>query len=353
LEGSSAQWRGLGRRLGAEPLTAETLIWALVDAGLAEVEERRDRRGDWRPLRCRLTPLGKERAPAPCDVEDSLQREVADWLRRWETATADHRAHPVLCSIAHWLVEAMPGARPRAVRTVLATAQRLAIGEVPIERALSLIVFGNTKSLRVEEFRDELTVAFGRPMDDVIRRHASAALVYGDFAFTIHGTRMRADWSLPWLALTEQSLANMQDLTLASDTLVTIENLTCFESFVNEGPPGAASVLWTGGFLGGTEARFLTVMRDAGLRRIRHWGDLDPDGLAIMAHLGSVTGLPVEPFRMAPELLDRLPGRPLTERDRGLLIQWIAQDKPWRGLAEAILARGVKVEQEAWYAGGM
>jgi hypothetical protein len=349
-DGKSAQWASLPRRLGCDRPRAEAVVWAMVDAGLAEVDEVRDRKGDWRPIRWRLTIAGVAQATPRPDRSELARREAQAFLDAWPQSTEAIRAHPVLQAIVRWLEEAQTSASSRAIRTVLATARHLAAGRVPVERVLAVEVAGDSKALRIDDLRDELARAFGRPVEQVIRRHAEAALAFGSFSFTVGAHRIDASWSHPWLALTGPTLRAMQNLKVGDTTLVTIENLTCFESYVAEGLPCGGIALWTGGFVGEAERQLIDHLVQAGVRRVRHWGDLDPDGLAIMRHVSTVAGVPVEALRMDAKLLDTLPSRPLTDREVLLLDAWIADPaSPSMELAKAMRERGRKVEQEAWY----
>lgn len=353
-DGTSALWQSLARRLGCDRPAAEALVWSLVDAGLVEVDEVRDRKGDWQPMRWRLTAAGLAQSARTPDRLEHAHSEVRAFLDTWPQATETTRAHPVLLAIRDWLAGSGSSASLRGLRTVLATARILADGRVPMERVLAIEVGGDSKALRVEDLRTELSEAFGRPFEQVIRRHATAALAFGAFSFSVHGRRIDGDWSRPWLALTEPTLAAMRDVQVGDSTLVTIENQTCFEGYIDEGLPHGGIALWTGGFLGEAARRFIELLVQAGVQRVRHWGDLDPDGLAIMRHVAAVARVPVEPLRMEAGLLDVLPRRSLTPRESRLLDAWIADSSPYKELATAMRDAGYKVEQEAWYllAGG-
>lgn len=349
-DGHAGLWRALARALGLDQPTAERLVWQLVDAGLAEVEQIRDRKGDWQHIRWRLTPEGLARAQTQ-PKDDRLAGEIAEFVGQFDHGTTAVRNHPVLQQIVAWLGSEGQTASQRTQRVVLAVARELTHGRQPMERVLAVELFGNSKALRLADLREDLTRAFGRPAEHVLRRHAVAVRTYGRFSFTISGERIGGLWSRPWLALTEATLGAMTDLTVDGDTLVTIENLTCFERYVDEGCPDGQVVLWTGGFLGEAETHWLQRLLAAGIREVRHWGDLDPDGLAILRHVESVAGIPVQPLRMLPELLEAAPVRDLTDRDREALMRLASEGGAVAELALAILASGSKVEQEAWYVG--
>lgn len=348
-DGRSALWASLANRLGCDRPAAESFVWSLVDAGIVEVDETRDRKGDWQPIRWRLTAAGLAAAVIVPDRLDQVHRDAQAFLVAWPNAAETTRAHPVLQAIHDWLGRASASASLRGLRTVLATARHLEAGRVPLERVLAIEVAGDSKALRVEDLRIELSEAFGRPVEEVIRRHATAALAFGAFSFSVRGQRICGDWSHPWLALTEATLKAMVDMEVGDSTLVTIENLTCFEAYVGEGLPVGGIALWTGGFLGEAPRRFIELAVQAGVQRVRHWGDLDPDGLAILRHVAAVSAVPVDPVRMEPRLLDVLPRRPLTARELALLDAWIVDASPHVELAIAIRDAGFKVEQEAWY----
>ncbi len=349
-DGHAGLWRTLARALGLDHPTAERLVWQLVDAGLAEVEQIRDRKGDWQPVRWRLTPEGMARSQAQ-PKDDRLAGEISEFVGQFEHSTTAVRNHPVLQQIVAWLSSEGQTASQRTQRVVLAVARELTDGRQPMERVLAVALFGNSKALRLADLREDLTRAFGRPAEHVLRRHAVAVRTYGGFSFTISGERIGGLWSRPWLALTEATLGGMTDLTVDGDTLVTIENLTCFERYVDEGCPDGQVVLWTGGFLGEAEIRWVQRLLVAGIRQVRHWGDLDPDGLAILLHVESVAGIPVRPLRMTAGLLKTALARELTDRDREALQRQASEGGPVAELALGILARGSKVEQEAWYVG--
>ena len=117
-----------------------------------------------------------------------------------------------------------------------------------------------------------------------------------------------------------------------------------------EGVSADTLVVHTGGFPHSLERTFLQRVVEAGVERVDHWGDLDVGGMRILRHLSAILPCPVSPWRMEPALLEQLPTRPLTARDREALVLWLADlEAPLRELAEAMLSKGVKVEQEGWF----
>ena len=64
-------------------------------------------------------------------------------------------------------------------------------------------------------------------------------------------------------------------------------------------------------------------------------------------HVRTLARVDVQPLRMEPELLDRLPTDPLTDADQAALRAWVADpNAPDKELADALLRAGRKAEQE-------
>jgi len=340
--GKRRRWRGIGRRAGrgVDQVAGERLVWGLVDAGLARVHERLDRRGDWEPYEWELTEAGEVYAE-----RFGERLDVGAWLEG-----VDPPGHEVLASVRGWLEAEAGRAHPVAVRLVVAIGDVLRAGAVPRKRLVSVKVGGHTKAVRVEDYREEVEAALGAPLEEVVRFHGAAVLAYGPFAFDIGGRRIDGRWSVPWLALTPETLATMEAFACEASRILSVENLTAFEEEVRAGLPSNTVAVFTGGFPHGQIRSFLRRLCAAGARVVDHWGDLDLGGLRILRHLGELLPVPVRPFRMEPELLDRLPTIPLTDGDREGLMAWLeAPDARCPELVRAMLARDRKAEQEGWF----
>lgn len=320
-------------------MRAEQLLWALLDAGAVEVHERRDRRGEWAPYEWRLTALGSELAEAPAEPVD-----IAGWL-----AVEDPPGHPVLTSIREWMSRE-PDPLAMVTRLAAAIGSTLRRGAVPQGRLLSIEISGRTKAVVVGEYERELEGVLGLPLDQVVRRHGRAVLAYGPFTIDIHGRRIDGSWSVPWIALTGDTLRDMILASVEARRLISFENLTAFEEQVRRGLPHLSIGVFSGGFPSSLELDFMRAICEMGIDEVWHWGDLDLGGLRIFRHLEETLPVPVKPWRMEPELLEGLPTLPLTSRDRSGLAAWLADDgAPLRELALALLERGVKAEQEGWF----
>jgi len=340
-------WKSAGRAAGrgVDQVDAERLLWRAVDAGLVEITERRARSGNWEPYRWSLTEDGVEFAATP-------QHEWGAEEVRARFLEGPAGEAGVLGSIRSWLTAAPPASELER-RLVAEIGLLIRGGRTPRGRLLSLDLAGDTKAVRVTDHRDVLEEAFEAALEDVIRLHGQAVLAHGAFSFHIGGEVIDGRWSVPWLALTQDTLGAMRNLQVKGRRLLTVENLVAFEEDVRAGLDPDTIAVFTSGFPRVLEQRFLSALVAAGVERVDHWGDLDLGGLRILRVLDELLPVPVLPFRMEPELLDRLPTKPLTGYDRGGLKAWVADEAaPCRELAAAMLERDRKVEQEGWFLAG-
>ncbi len=328
---------------GVDQVTVERRLYLLLDAGLIEIHERRDRRGDFEPYGWRLT----EAALALLDELDTRD-DVSRLIERFLNDPVAGCDHPLVDAARRWLPSKGAG-HPRASRILISIAEALSRGEWPTERGVSLAAFGDTKAVRVSAYPEVVGEVLGLPPEQVVRRPGQAVYAYGPFAFSVGRQRIGGDWSRPWIALTLETLDRMTGLTVAADRLLTVENLTPFEEEVRAGLPPRTIALYTGGFPGEPEIRLATMLLRAGVEQVAHWGDLDLGGLRIFRHLQRRLSSPVVPHRMSPDLLGRLPTAPLSPADRHGLTAWLEDDaNPLRELAAALLEKNCKAEQEGW-----
>lgn len=339
--GRTKRWASAGRLAGraVDQIDAEAWLWSLLDAGLIRIRERLGRRGDWEPYQWQLTSDGEQVALAGAERLD-----VTEWLAR-----ADPPGQHQLESIREWLGRHGTSADPTAVRLVVAIGDALRAGRVPRGRLLSIRVGAHTKAVRVEDYREAVEEALGARLEDVVLLHGLSVLAHGAFAFSIAGRAMDGRWSVPWLALTEETLASLEDLRLDGGRILTVENLVPFEEEVRAGLPKDTVAVFVAGFPHRRIKEFLLMLCEAGATHVDHWGDLDLGGLRILRHLAEELPVPVRPWRMEPELLERLPTLPLTPADRDGLQAWVEDPgAPARRLAEALLRTDRKAEQEGW-----
>jgi hypothetical protein len=322
----------------------EKRLYKLMQAGLIEIHERRNRRGDFEPYEWQLTAAGRA-VIRKADNPNQLDKEIEAFIQDTQTFSR----HPVLRAIREWLV-GHKSDNDTASRILMAIGKEIASGRIPTERTVSLSGFGSTKVVRIASYPEAVTDALGFLPEKIVRRAGQAVYVYGPFSFSIRGRRIDGQWSLPWLALTRDTVSEMTALSITGEQLLTIENLTAFEEAVREGLPPGTIALYTGGFPGALEMAVLKQFIDAGIRSINHWGDMDLGGLRIFRYLKETLNAPVAPYRMTLELLSTLPTVPLTESDRSGLNAWLNDnDAPLKELADAMIKQNRKAEQEGWF----
>jgi len=316
---SQMRWTTLRRFTGAEAdiIDIERGVHAIWLAGLVERRERRDPRGDTRPTALRITVNGR--------------RLLDGWhAERTSRDTAS-----------------------RLIDALRRLARDPDVLPVP-KRVLVLEAFGATKAVRVEDHRDAIEAAFDAPFDTLVQDWTTAVLTTGPAGFRFGGRAVDLRMSAPWYAVTGPVVDGLDGLWTTAAEVITIENLAPFESLAMQGAFTDAVGVFTSGFLRRAQRRWVArLAKLPGITRVRHWGDLDAGGLLIARQLRDLLQahaphVELVPWRMEPALLDELPTRPLTEHDRRRLSRYLEDpDNPLRDVAQALLDRGCKLEQEA------
>jgi hypothetical protein len=152
------------------------------------------------------------------------------------------------------------------------------------------------------------------------------------------------------VALPTSILQAGQVHTCTAETVITVENATSFHELLPQRSPDML-VMYIGGFASPAVLALLHAIRAAKSEVVLyHWGDIDPDGLRILAHLRGSLG-DVRPLAMDGATLEQhhQHTQPLTRRDRTVLCslqqyEWLADCQP---LIEQLLATNSKLEQEA------
>ncbi len=132
-------------------------------------------------------------------------------------------------------------------------------------------------------------------------------------------------------------------------TVITSENAAPFHELVTEAPPDSI-VVYSGGYPNAAVCRLLQLLHEAGAS-CRHWGDTDPDGLRIAAHINRYIettlyrGDTREILRHSNDL------KPLkTEQTkRGLDILRTHPEFKFKPELELTLETGCWLEQERWH----
>ena len=94
---------------------------------------------------------------------------------------------------------------------------------------------GDSKRVRVADYRTEIEAAFELPMEQLVRDHCAAVLTTGKIRYRFNGLSMDARASSPWLAVTEPVIEGLSHLEVGAVEVITVENLTPFEALALRG----------------------------------------------------------------------------------------------------------------------
>jgi len=326
------RWTTLRRFRGGlrDDLEVARVAEALCAAGLLEVAERPDDRGDLLPYRYRLP------------------ERVAAAVHAWDAASQG---------------AAPPATRAGRAALLAAELRRLVDEDGPLPvpaRALIQRVLGASKAVRLEDLRPELERALdgegtaGVPLEALVSTHTDHVLTAGPVRYRFRGHAVSLAASAPWTAVTERVLGELEALEVDASEVVTVENLTPFEALCDSDLARRAVLVFTRGFLGRAQRAWLRqLVTHRAVRSLRHWGDLDPGGIRVFGQVRAVVAeaapdVAVSPWRMHPELLGRRETAPLTDEDRRRLRAHLASPAPdLEALARELLRCGCKLEQEA------
>lgn len=341
---------------------------ALVAAGILSVRWRRFREGDeveslyLRDPAVLFAALGTR---SPTETADAM-REVLSRAGLQPGSLAE----AVATHVAALLDANHP--TPFANETEFADTLRLLslsadeVAQQPI-RALSVRLFSNSK--RIEALLRTVDTATRSAAGVTATEVLGLSRSYPEATIAIRGTIVLADgrrWELCGepVTLPLETIAAIEEIIFDGE-LITVENKESFvvtaagalrseDSAATGGPHiadaasvGAArvgAVIYTAGHP--NRAVQAVVRRAAaGARAVRHFGDLDPEGLLIYQEITSLV-FRLQPLFMTPETYDRLAahGRPLTDKELSLLDRITRPELA--PLVERMRARKIAVEQE-------
>ena len=165
----------------------------------------------------------------------------------------------------------------------------------------------------------------------------AASLLFSD------GGRMELRRSQP-LALSADFLSEVTAIQPEAGRVITIENLTAFHRFDEEG----AFCVFLSGYHSLRKVQLLKKIVPSPDREWLHFGDLDPDGFMILRNLQRKTGLDFRPYRMDAGILEENMEytKPLEEQDR-VKARTLIREGFCVEVLEYLLETGRKLEQEA------
>jgi hypothetical protein len=292
----------------------------------------------------------------------AAQTPQADWhaafLERTLEQLAQHRA-----------VTPLTRDDPRWNTDLLAALDAVArLRQPTIERALSVRLFADSKRLadlrgalvavlrrcdaQADQFGDDDRALLQAHMLERIPEYVPLAgpllLQFGTPAGATSTLDLR-DFA-QGLALPTGTLQTSSVNACTAQAVVTVENATSFHELLVARPPEILA-LYIGGFAGPATLALLRAVAAASPDAVcYHWGDLDPGGLRILAHLRGHLGQ-VKPLAMDIATFEqyRRHAQPLTQRDRATLKSLQAHPilNDCSGLIAHLLQSGHKLEQEA------
>lgn len=177
--------------------------------------------------------------------------------------------------------------------------------------------------------------------------YSNPAYIYlkGDARICLEdGRELRIYHDLP-MSIPFETFQKAKSIQIRDVALMTVENLTSFHWLERE----HIFYLFLSGYHTRTKQALLQrIARENPGLSWHHFGDLDPDGLAIAGHLIRKTGLPFQLCAMGVQELQRFQtyAKPLEAPDRAKAEAMIKQGSSYAGILRYMLEHNCKLEQE-------
>ena len=177
--------------------------------------------------------------------------------------------------------------------------------------------------------------------------YSNPAYIYlkGDARICLEdGRELRIYHDLP-MSIPFETFQKAKSIQIQDVALMTVENLTSFHRLERE----HIFYLFLSGYHTRTKQALLQrIARENPGLSWHHFGDLDPDGLAIAGHLIRKTGLPFQLCAMGVQELQRFQtyAKPLEAPDRAKAEAMIKQGSSYAGILQYMLEHNCKLEQE-------
>ena len=177
--------------------------------------------------------------------------------------------------------------------------------------------------------------------------YSNPAYIYlkGDARICLEdGRELRIYHDLP-MSIPFETFQKAKSIHIRDAALMTVENLTSFHRLERE----HIFYLFLSGYHTRTKQALLQrIARENPGLSWYHFGDLDPDGLAIAGHLIRKTGLPFQLCAMGVQELQRFQtyAKPVEAPDRAKAEAMIKQGSSYAGILRYMLEHNCKLEQE-------
>lgn len=335
--------RVLGAAGPSRATLAQHVLDALLEAGWIAVDEVRDARGHWSPMRFEW--IDRERSAAAIGLPDAaaLRRDI-------EAAASTAYRDPRLDALADGLVGRPPALALRRFAILQALDIWLAEGRQGTRRQFALAASGDTKGV---------TDADWRWLDESVELSSLGIGVHTPGIWLRAPLRLQLSAGVldlgsvgDALALTPATLEAVSVVEGAVARWRIVENRTSFEQAARA-RGHVDGVLWLPGFAAPWWRAAAIALMHRAPAPVRIACDPDPAGIRIALAAGAsceAAGLVWRPWRMRPEDLGALARRkPLGDYDLAELARLDTDPQArcrFAGLIDAMRAGGEKGEQE-------
>lgn len=330
---------------------AESLAIALVECGMASLEQKQRHPGVW--INIALNWIDYEALNAELGLITSVARNSA-FIAAWENAQNVYWERSELEGAYLTLREASSKIQGRRLALLLKLNDWLCNKESGTRREFSLYARDNTK---------DITRAEWAWLDEIIElencgiaKHEPALWIAGDLQLQIEDRWFDIGAADDFIALTPTTLKKVSTIKSLASQYRLIENRTSFENVVRkESAIRNQIIVWLPGYAPGWWRDCITTLLAKLPLSAKISCDADPDGVQIAlqaAELWTARTLPWEPEKMGViEASAARHTRPLTNRDTQLaarLLERPSLPSSIRALLEWQIKHRIKVEQENW-----
>lgn len=232
-----------------------------------------------------------------------------------------------------------------------------------LERELSILLFADSKAFEdkyrskickiiqtYQDFSEKLTgIDDAREQEKAILEefniYANPSYIYlkGKMVLILdEGREFRMD-SAP-LAISSDLLKKVTSITVETDKIVTVENLTSFHRVCE----GDCVYIYVAGYHNSAKQALLKrIDRENPEKKWFHFGDIDPDGFYILEHLRKGTGIDFWPLFMSVRELEQFGAycKRLSQKDRVKAENLVTSGK-YAETLQYMLEKNCKLEQE-------
>ncbi len=249
------------------------------------------------------------------------------------------------------------------VLQVLATVTKLT-SETYI-RNFSTALFKDSKRFQ-REYRSTIESILFDYTDDVVEKddilgyynlyeNPTYVLIKGNARICFDESAIELSEMPGGIALSNESLAGIHKISVKTDKVITVENLTTY----HDCDEPDAVYIYLGGYHNTSKQKLLELIYEKnGDKEYYHEGDLDVYGFLILENLISKTQIPFKPLLMDVETIERFYRaglyKTLTARDRKMIeSKKDGQLSTYKDVLEYMLEYNCKVEQESIKAVGL